>query len=85
MAARMDAEVAGLIGAPERAETSADATPNVLVVPREGKAGNGAIVIEIENRPGKLTLQRAARDVLSDTQLSGEIEVRPYQVMVLRH
>jgi beta-galactosidase GanA len=64
---------------------AADATPNVLVVPREGDAGTGAIVVEIENRPGTLTLPGPARDVLSDTEFSGEVEIRPYQVMVLQH
>jgi beta-galactosidase len=64
---------------------AAEATSNVLVVPREGDAGTGAIVVEIENRLGTLTLPAPARDVLSDTEFSGEVEVRPYQVMVLRH
>jgi beta-galactosidase GanA len=62
---------------------AADATPNVLVVPREGEAGKGVIVIEIENRPGALTLSSPGRDMLDGNEHVGRVEIAPYQVMVL--
>ena len=62
---------------------AADATPNVLVVPREGEAGKGVIVIEIENRPGALTLSSPVRDMLDGNEHVGRVEIAPYQVMVL--
>jgi beta-galactosidase GanA len=62
---------------------AAEATPNVLVVPREGEIGRGLIVVELENRPGTLKLHSPATDVLSGTNYAGEFSVRPYQVMVL--
>lgn len=64
-------------------QPSADATPNMLVVPREGKSGRGLMVVELQNRPGTLTLPGESRDLLTGQVLSGKIEVRPYQVLVL--
>lgn len=63
---------------------AAEASSNVLVVPREGAGYRGAIVLEIENRPGTLVLPDAFRDVLSGEESTGAIEVAPYQVLVLR-
>lgn len=63
---------------------AATASPNVLVVPRTGEAGHGAIVLELENRPGKLALSSSVCDILSGTEYQGEIEIAPYQVLVLR-
>jgi beta-galactosidase GanA len=62
---------------------AATATSNVLVAPREGEAGKGAVVIEIENRPGTLSLPGEAYDLLSGETHSGTIEIAPYQVLVL--
>ncbi len=64
-------------------QPAAEATPNVLVVPRDGSAGNGAIVVELHNSPGTIVLPGAAHDLLSRETYSGEVEIRPYQVMVL--
>ena len=62
---------------------AAEATSNLLVVPREGEAGTGAVVIEIENRPGRLMLPAPAQDALTGMAYSGSVEFCPYQVMVL--
>ena len=63
----------------------AEASPNLLVVPREGKAGQGLIVAELENAPAALTLPRAATDLLTGERRSGRIAVKPYGVMVLKY
>jgi beta-galactosidase GanA len=63
----------------------AEASPNLLVVPREGEAGQGLIVVELENAPATLTLPRAATDLLTGTRYSGKIDVKPYGVMVLKY
>ncbi len=63
---------------------AADATPNVLAVPRKGKAGEGIIVVELHNETGSLSLPGPAMDLLSKKTCSGQIEIAPYQVMVLR-
>jgi beta-galactosidase GanA len=63
---------------------AAEASPNVLVVPRKGEAGEGLIVIEIENRPGVLELPTPVRNMLDGNEYTGRLEIAPYQVMVLR-
>lgn len=65
-------------------QRAAAATPNVLVVPRHGKAGEGMVVVELHNETGRLTLPSPATDLLSRKVYSGSFEVSPYQVMVLR-
>ena len=63
---------------------AAEASANVLVVPRKGPAGSGLIVVETQNEKGKLTLPTPAYNLLDCRAYSGEIEINPYQVMVLR-
>ena len=62
---------------------TAEATPNVLAVPRDGSAGMGCIVIELFNRPGTIVIPGEAVDLLDGKVYSGKVEIRPYQVMVL--
>jgi beta-galactosidase GanA len=62
----------------------AEASPNLLVVPREGKAGEGWVVVELQRQSGSLTLPRPATDLLTRRKLSGKIEIPPYGVMVLK-
>ncbi len=73
-------EIAQRDGVPVAAETR----PNVLYVPREGHAGRGAVVIELENRPGSLRMPEPMVNLLDGTERNGVVEVLPYQVMVLR-
>lgn len=71
----------------------AEATSNLLVVPRVDKAqantsgapARGLIVVELENRPATLHLAFPATDLLTGQKHSGTIEVAPYGVMVLTH
>ncbi len=63
---------------------AAEASPNLLVVPRAGVAGSGCVAVEIENRAATLALPRAATDVLTGRRLQGEVAVPPYGVLVLR-
>jgi beta-galactosidase GanA len=72
------------LGAQCGVHPSAEATPNVLVVPRHGEAGEGMVVLELHNEPGKLTLPNPAMDLLSKSDYSGDITISPYQVLVLR-
>jgi len=60
----------------------ADASPNLLVVPREGDTA-GLVAVELEGRPATLTLPSPMRDVLSGDTRSGALALRPYAVVVL--
>ena len=62
----------------------AAATPNVLVAPRAGSAGEGMVVVEYEHRAGSLTLPRPMTDLLAGKRHEGVIELAPYSVMVLK-
>ena len=62
---------------------TASATSNVLVVPRDGEGGKGSIVLELENRPGRITLSSPGRNLLDNELYSGDLELQPYQVLVL--
>lgn len=63
----------------------ADASENLLVVPRNGSAGEGMIVVEFENRPARIALPRQATDLLTGQVVSGEVEIPPYGVKALRY
>ncbi|MBX7254860.1 MAG: beta-galactosidase [Candidatus Hydrogenedentes bacterium] len=63
---------------------AADASPNVLVVPRVGEGGSGTIVMEIENRTGYLQLHQPCKDILTARNYDGRVEIEPYQVLVLQ-
>lgn len=65
-------------------EPVADASSSLLVVPREGLAGRGAVVVEMENRPARLTLARPAVDLLTGARLEGVLDLAPYSVLVLQ-
>jgi beta-galactosidase GanA len=66
-------------------EPAAQAEPNLLVVPRKGKAGEGLIAVEFENRPASLTLVNPATDLLTGRKYNGKIKVEPYGAMVLKY
>ena len=61
----------------------AEASANLMVVPRRGRAGEGVIAVELANQPAQLTLPRPARDLLTGLGHSGQVQVKPYGVMVL--
>jgi len=67
-------------------EPAAQASSNLLVVPRKGKAGEGLIAVEFENSPASLTLSRPAVDLLTGRKYNGKkIEIQSYGVMVLKY
>lgn len=63
---------------------AAKASPNLLVVPREGPAGKGLICIELQNKPATITLPQPATDVLTGKRHTGQVEFGPFGVMVLK-
>ena len=64
--------------------TVSGASSNLVAVPRTGKTAKGMVVVEIENRPGTLTLDTPATDLLTGKRVNGTIEIPPYGVMVLK-
>jgi len=67
------------------AQPVAQASSNLLVVPREGEAGKGAVIVEIENKSATLTLDRPVTDLIDGQHLEGTLELAPYTVMVLQY
>ncbi|HUW82898.1 MAG TPA: Beta-galactosidase C-terminal domain [Phycisphaerae bacterium] len=71
----------------------AEASSNLLVVPRVDKTQAGApaarieasVVVELENRPGTIGLPQSATDLLTGKKHSGSVEMSPYGVMVLAY
>jgi beta-galactosidase len=61
----------------------AEASDNLLVVPRDGAAGRGMVLVEYENKPAWITLDTPLKDILSGARVSGRVALTPYQVMVL--
>lgn len=62
----------------------AQASDNLLVVPREGSGGKGMVVVEVENRSATLVLPAPMTDLITGKGLSGVAELAPYTVMVLK-
>jgi len=63
---------------------AADASPNVLVMPRTGRGGEGMVVVEVFNKNGYLSLERAARNILDGKIYKGQITINPYSVYVFK-
>lgn len=63
----------------------ADASENLLVVPRDGAAGKGLMLVEFDNKPAQIAIQGQATDLLTGKVQSGEIEIPPYGVKVLKY
>jgi beta-galactosidase len=62
----------------------ADASPNLLVVPRLGDEVEGLIAVEMGNAPARLHVPERYTDLLTGASVSGEIEIGPYGVLALR-
>lgn len=56
----------------------------VMVAPREGEAGRGLILTEYGSKPARFVLPEPMTDLLTGRKLSGEIEIEPYEVLVLQ-
>ncbi|GBF71810.1 beta-galactosidase [Paenibacillus sp. 598K] len=70
---------------PAQSGAGINASPNVLCMPRSGPAGEGSIVIEYRNRPGWLTIDAPAVNLLTGATLQGKVEVPAFAVMVLHN
>jgi beta-galactosidase GanA len=62
----------------------AEASPNVLVVPRQGPAGKGAVVVELSNTPGHVTLPGPMLDLLTGRRVGRHLDLSPCGVSVLQ-
>jgi beta-galactosidase GanA len=63
----------------------AEASANLLVVPRKGRAAEGLIAVELSNQPATLKLERPAVELLTRRRCQGMFEVQPYGVAVLKY
>ena len=63
----------------------AEASENLLVVPRKGRAAEGLIAVEWANQPATLTLQRPAVELLTRRRCQGTYRVQPYGVAVFKY
>lgn len=61
----------------------AEASDNVVLVERSGEE-QGMIAVEIENKSGYLVLDGEYTDLITGKNLTGKIEVSPYEVFVLK-
>ena len=61
----------------------ANASENLVIVPREGDYGKGMAVVEIMHQPGHLFLKHSATDILTGRKLKGKTEVKPYEVLMI--
>ena len=75
----------GEAGAQSSLGEAVDADPNILAVPRSGAGGTGMVAVEIDNKPGVLRLGKPAMDLLSNKRVSGDVQIEPYGVRVLRY
>jgi beta-galactosidase GanA len=63
---------------------AADASENLMVVPRSGNGGSGMVIVEIEHKPGYIVLPTPMTDLLTGESHQGRTEIAPYTVMVLQ-
>lgn len=61
----------------------AEASENVVLVERSGNE-RGMIAVEIEDKSGYLVLDGEYTDLITGKNLTGKIEVSPYEVLVLK-
>ncbi len=63
---------------------AADASPDLLVVPREGRGGRGRVAIETGNRPATLKLERPVVNLLTGRTHREVLSLPPFGVAVLK-
>ncbi len=61
-----------------------DVEGSVMVSPRSGDAGNGCVLVEYAAEPAAFTLDKPMMDLITGNTLSGRIEMKPYEVLVLK-
>ncbi len=62
----------------------AEASDNLLVVPREGETARGLIAVELEGKPAWLDVEGTMRDVVTGAAHTGRLDFPPYAVIVLQ-
>ena len=60
-----------------------EASSNIDLVERTGKE-NGVIATEIEGKKGYIVLDKEYYDILNDKAISGKIEMKPYEALILK-
>lgn len=73
-----------VLGAGAGVTPAAEASANLLVVPRDGKAGRGRVAVETANQPGTLRLEQPALDLLTGRLHRDAVPIPPYGVVVLK-
>jgi beta-galactosidase len=63
----------------------AEASENLLVVPRAGEGGDGAILVELDNQPATWTVPRSGTNLLTGEAVAGTLELPAYGVAVVRY
>ena len=56
---------------------------NIRLIERSGKE-NGIIVAELKHEPGFVKLNGNYKEILSGRTLSGNVEIKPHEVLVLK-
>lgn len=59
-------------------------THDLIVVDREGDGIEGKIIVDVSGKGGSYTLPYPSFDILSEKELDGKIEIKPYDVLVLK-
>lgn len=57
---------------------------NVMIARREGEAGRGCIMVEYGDKPATVVLPEPMIDILTQKRLVGKVEMKPYDVLVLK-
>ena len=61
----------------------AKASSNIFLTKREGKE-NGIIALEIEDKEGYIVLDKEYYDILGKKNVSGKVEIKPYEALFLK-
>ena len=59
-------------------------TPDLIVAKRKGNGIEGKIRVDVSGKGGTYTLPYPAYDILSEQTLEGQIDIKPYDVLVLK-
>jgi len=57
---------------------------DLIIADRKGDGIEGKIIVDISGKGGSYTLPYPAFDILSEKELDGKIEIKPYDVLVLK-
>jgi beta-galactosidase GanA len=68
-----------------RVSTVANASSNLVVVPRSGPGGTGAVLVEVDSKPAYCTLPHAGVNLLTGEPVEGRIDLLPYAVAVIKY